>query len=113
MDILDDIKKEFPAIEERFTEETIQQLIECDYENLYIYHFGVGIWIRNCILTDKSKLFKSFKLQGIANLDDMSMLMIQLFYFYIRDKYTEDKTYCQFLDFKDFVCYTERKSKSN
>ena len=111
MDLLDDIKKEFPSIEEKLSEETIQQLIECDYDNLHLYHFGLGMWIRNNLLTDKSRLFMFFRLNGIDSLDDMSMLMIQLFYFYMRDKYTDDKTYRQFLDFRDFVCYTERKSK--
>jgi len=49
-------------------------------DQLHDYHFGLGLYLRNNILTSDSVLVKSFKENGITHYDDMSSAIIRLWH---------------------------------
>lgn len=75
-----EIKKSFSEIEKLFDEEQLHQFCCCSYSKLYDYHFGLGTWIRNNLLNENCNLYRLFVQGGIMQKDDMSVLMIHLFY---------------------------------
>ena len=88
MELLSEIKKSFPTIEKLFDESSWNKFMDTDYSNLSGYHFGLGTWIRNHILAENSNLLHLFLCVGINQKDDMSALIIQLFYI---DKKSKNK----------------------
>lgn len=83
MDLYNEIKKVFPKLKIFFSAKELDEFLKCNYEELYVYHFGFGTWIRNTILKDSS-LYHAFLACGIFQADDMSALLIQLFYIYLK-----------------------------
>jgi len=45
-------------------------------DELYEYSFGLGLFLRNNILTEESEIYKIFKENGIHGRDDMSSVII-------------------------------------
>ncbi len=86
MRLLCEIENSFALIERYFNKKTIKEFFACDYKNLHLYHFGFGTWIRNTILSRNSSLRELFRQAGIMDEDDMSSLIITLFYIAIRTK---------------------------
>lgn len=91
MGLSGEIEKSFPQIEKLFDETEVKKFIKCNYKNLYIYHFSLGMWIRNNILQKNNDLTQLFIQAGITHIDDMSELMIKQFYIYMKDKYKYKK----------------------
>lgn len=89
MDIYIEIEKYFPIIEKQLTKAEIEEFINCDYNDLILYHISIGRWIRNRILKENSTIYKLFKMNGAANKDDMSQLIIKLFYIHLKNKYKQ------------------------
>ena len=71
----------FPLIERLLTKD---KFIACDYQNMYKYHLGLGMWIRNNLLILGGQLEKLFIKGDLKNKDDMSSLIIDLFYIYAK-----------------------------
>ena len=44
------------------------------------YHFGLGLYLRNNVLTDGSDIYLMFRKAGIIERDDMSSVMIRLWH---------------------------------
>ena len=86
MKIINEIKKNFPNIEKLFNQKTLKEFIKCPYNDLTLYHFSLGIWIRNNLLKDEDVLYKMFNDSGITQKDDMSFFIINLFYIYLHTK---------------------------
>lgn len=86
MEICKEIEKIFREIEKQLSKKDLERFIHCDYENICLYHHTLGGWIRKEFLGADSTLNKLFVQSGIAEKDDMSMLMIELFYVYIKSK---------------------------
>lgn len=84
MDLKDEIQKYFPQMESYFNENTLKEFINCNFDDLCLYHFGFGTWIRNNILQPDSIIYQMFINSGIYFKDDMSSLMIKLFYINIK-----------------------------
>lgn len=84
VDLYDEIKKVFPKLKKFFSAKELDEFLKCNYEELYLYHFGFGTWIRNTILKNSS-LYHTFLACGISQADDMSTLIIQLFYIYLKE----------------------------
>ena len=80
MSIEQEIKKSFPKIKELFDEQSFYEFINCDPDELCLYHFGLGTWIRNHLLYKNSDLLKAFQSEGFFDKDDMSAQIIELFY---------------------------------
>ena len=87
MELLTEIENSFPVLEELFDENDSEELIDCGYSGLAIYHFGLGTWIRNHLLKESDRLYLLFVAGGISHKDDMSTLIVELFYLYMRTKY--------------------------
>lgn len=79
MKLIREIEKSFPKIKSFFDENSLIEFKNYDYKNLYHYHFGLGIQIRNKLLSE-GDLLNLFLRSGIEDKDTMSMLMIQLYY---------------------------------
>lgn len=87
MTLYKEIEKTFSALELLFQETALREFLSCKYNNLVLYHFSLGIWIRNNLLQEKDALYHLFLESGIEEKDDMSCLIIQLFYLYLKAKY--------------------------
>ena len=87
------LEKEFEVIydwlDDLLSDEEKKKMLSHDVEELYIYHFGLGTWIRNNVLTEKSEVYKIFIKMGVSNKDDMSMETIEGFYGYLLHKSLE------------------------
>jgi len=80
VELHEEIEKYFPIIEKLFKKNDLQGFINTPAENLYQYHFGLGTWIRNNLLVEESLLYQLFIENYIDNKDDMSSMIIKLFY---------------------------------
>lgn len=83
--------KAFIQIENLFTKDELKEFMVCKYCEIGKYHFGLGTWIRNNILNANDCLYEMLLNKGMAEKDDMSALMISLFYIYIHSKYKPKK----------------------
>ena len=86
MELFVEIENSFPAIQKLMNDEIEANFLLCKFENLGRYRFILGLWIRNNLLMENSKLYKLFINGGVDNKEQMSALMIQLFYIYLRNK---------------------------
>ena len=87
MELYDEIENSFQIIEKWFSKENLQEFKDTPVSDLYLYHFGLGIWIRNDLLNpQKSHLYDLFSENGIEHQDDMSSLIINQFHEYISNK---------------------------
>lgn len=77
------IENGFKAMKKRFTANACQAFLDCPYDQLFLYHFGFGTWIRNQLLKEDSDLYRLFGLAGIKNRDEMSKVLIRFFYLYL------------------------------
>ena len=80
MYLIEKIQETFPQMRSFFTKEQWDAFLSCSFEELYAYHFSLGMWVRNELLNEGSELEKAFRKSGIVQKDDMSTLMIQLLY---------------------------------
>lgn len=80
MKIFRKIEESFPVLEDRLGKNELREFMSCKYEELDLYHFGLGTWIRNNLLKENSSLYKLFIKSGLPNKDEMSCLIIEMFY---------------------------------
>lgn len=85
LELFTEIEKVLPEIESLFGIKSLHEFLECPYNDLSRYHFSLGMWIRNQLL-QQGNLLMAFRNGGIIQKDDMSILILQLFYVYIRTK---------------------------
>ena len=82
-----EIEKYFSKIEKLFTKKTLWQFKNTSYDDLCLYHFGLGTWIRNNLLyPENNTLFGVFIEYEFTEPDDMSAVVISEFYDYIQKK---------------------------
>lgn len=74
-------------MEKLFSKNDLDVFMRCNYNELQQYHFGFGLWIRNHLLRENDELYLHFLNCGITQKDDMSSLILRLFYIYVRTKY--------------------------
>ena len=87
MGLYEEIEKIFHAIEKDISKENLKEFKNTSLGNLYLYHFSLGMWIRNNFLHPKNRtLHNLFMKNGIFNEDDMSSIIIQLFHHNISRK---------------------------
>ncbi len=82
MDLFNELEKNFNLMEVALGNEGLETFISYDFDNLFCFHFTLGLAIRNEILQKDSALLTLFNNAGIRSKDDMSALMINLFYIY-------------------------------
>lgn len=76
-------EKLFKILKRKIKAETLENFKICPLEQLNNYHFNLGLMIRNDYLTEDSKLYKWLREIGFENRDEMSSLLIKLFYIYL------------------------------
>jgi len=87
MKLYNEIQNSFPMIEKLFTKEDLSEFKNAPLSDLYRYHLGLGIWIRNNLLCPKENLLYSLFLEsGIKHKDEMSSFIIKLFHYNISEK---------------------------
>lgn len=82
MDLISAVTKYFPLIHSLFSRKEFELLPSSRYTDMHKYHFGLGTWIRNNILSKDVALVTLFIKCGIDSLDDMSAFIIDLFYIF-------------------------------
>ncbi len=86
MELINAIIGCFPCIESRCGEEILRMFCENPYPERYRYHFNLGLFIRNELLSETKPLLTLFLRYGITNKDDMSDLILQLLYVCEKEK---------------------------
>lgn len=86
MCLIEEIQKVFPQMRAFFTQKQWEIFLACPFEELHIYHFSLGTWIRNTLLVEGGILKDAFCAVNILQKDDMSTLMIQLLYIRYKEK---------------------------
>lgn len=61
-------------------EGTWREFTEAPTEDLPLYHFGLGLYLRNNVLTPNSELYRLFRVEGYLEKDDMSSLMLRVWH---------------------------------
>ena len=87
MSLYEEIENSFPVIEKLFSKEDLLEFKNTDKKELCLYHFGLGLWIRNNLLyPNKNNLRDLFLADCIMNEDDMSAIVIQFFHQHMFNK---------------------------
>jgi len=53
------------------------KFVQTPADGLADFHFGLGLYLRNNVLTPESELYRLFMLAGIGHKDDMSSMMLK------------------------------------
>lgn len=83
MDTVNEFEKAFAQIQNAFDENTLKEFYDSKYEDLYQYHFVLGVWLRNTILHKDTMIYNTLLRAGISRSDDMSSFLIRVFYVYL------------------------------
>jgi len=76
-----EIENCFPMIKKQFTRKSLSEFKNTHIFDLWRYHCGLGIWIRNNLLYSKeSLLYNLFLDNDIEYIDEMSSFIIKMFY---------------------------------
>ena len=87
MNLQEEIKKSFPRLEKLFCDEELAAFTNTPPDEIALYHFTLGAWIRNNLLyPPKSPLYCLFLADGILRPDDMSGHIIRQFYEYLQNR---------------------------
>ena len=90
-DIIKEITDVFPLIEKVYFQNDLSEFQKYRYNELYEFHFSLGLWIRNNLLKESEKLFIYLKKSGVNCKDDMSELIINMFYITIKNRTVLDR----------------------
>ena len=60
-------------------EESLKEFINAKPEDMWQYHFGLGIYLRDNYLKPDSEIYIQFIENGVKHIDDMSSVMVILF----------------------------------
>lgn len=80
--LIQSIFETFPEIEKHFSNLALREFLQCEFSKLYLYHFGLGTFIRNHFLKDGDLILSLFMRCGVSDRDEISYLVLQLFYLY-------------------------------
>ena len=85
--LYEEIESSFQVIESFLSDEDLFEFKKSYIKDLSLYHFGLGTWIRNNLLSIKENRLNSLFIEnGVEHLDDMSFHIIMLFHYYISKK---------------------------
>ena len=88
MKLYREIENSFPLIEKLFAKEDLLEFKNAPVSDLCLYHFGLGAWIRDNLLSPKDNLLYSLFLEnGIEHTDEMSAFIIKIFHYYMSKQY--------------------------
>ena len=70
------------------TSEDIEELRNSEFEELYQYHFGLGLWIRNNWIypAPDSRLMKMFFSAGFRHPDSISSFIVEAYHYYLNNE---------------------------
>lgn len=81
-----EIEEHFHDMQSFFSPNEKARFRDCEEDEVWRYHFGFGLWIRNTLLLPNERLYKMFIEEGISQKDDMSAYMIYQFHQYLREQ---------------------------
>lgn len=81
-----EIAKLFPALELILPANALAEFAAAATDDLCLFHFGLGLFLRNNILNTDSRIYTSFIQEGICHQDDMSSMVLSLFHAYLNAK---------------------------
>lgn len=76
----------FSDIEKACSEELLEEFCTCPFAELHRYHWSLGLWVRNAFLLPGQPLQQALVTCGIHESDDISALIVRLFYLYEKEK---------------------------
>ncbi len=84
MHISTELKKVFDYIILNVGKENLKEFIHCNHNELEDYHFSMGLWFRNNVIDINKPITDFFNELNITNKDDISHLLILLFWYYVQ-----------------------------
>lgn len=82
MDSRKEILKSFTEIEQYLAPRVLRSFLDTDFAELGCYHFGLGTWVRNCLLPDDGALLRWFAQCRVFSKDEASALLLEWFFLY-------------------------------
>jgi len=64
-------------IEDILSNEQREIFIETEFKDLFLYHFSLGLWIRNHCLKKGDYLYRALQTIGYRDTDSMSMFLLE------------------------------------
>ena len=64
----------------------VDEFLKCDENNSWSNHFGIGLWLRNNVLTKDNSIYLDFVSRGVVDKDEMSADLLEGFYWYLKTK---------------------------
>ena len=89
MNFFEELQKSLVKLENELEPKALRQILEMNYSDIYLCHYGLGMCIRNNLLQEGSSLYQLFKECGMDDRDDISCILTEIFFVYIRTKYKE------------------------
>lgn len=82
MDSRKEILKSFAEIEQYLAPHVLRSFLNTDFAELSRYHFGLGTWVRNSLLSDDGALLRWFAQCRVFSKDEASALLLEWFFLY-------------------------------
>ena len=73
-------------IEDMLSNEQREIFIETEYKDLFLYHFSLGLWMRNHCLKKGDYLYRALQTIGCRDTDSMSMFLLEFIQQYLKLK---------------------------
>ena len=86
MPLYREMQKSFAKMEKHLSPCELQLFLGCPFAQLEQYHFGLGTWVRTCLLEETQPLYQYFVQSGVLQKDDMSALLLRAFYMHLHAK---------------------------
>ena len=87
MNLHAEIEKTFPRIEKFLLPKELEDFVNMPVGDLYIFHYGLTMWVRNVILNENRNLYWSFLDNHVECIDTMTETVLRLFHFHVLNKY--------------------------
>ena len=76
----------FVRMETHLGEDALAVFSACRFCALHQWHLTFGIWVRNTLLPETGALYHLFQSCGVAGRDEMSALLLRLFYCFLKSR---------------------------
>ncbi|MBO5359765.1 MAG: hypothetical protein J6B25_02860 [Clostridia bacterium] len=68
----------------------INEFLKYGADEIWKNHFGIGLWLRNNVLTGNNSIYRNFIRRGLTDKDEMSAILTEGFYWYLKSKEIQD-----------------------
>lgn len=70
----------FPFLKIHLGDRELSSFRAMPADGLSLYHFSLGLWLRNALLLPSLPVFQAFQARGVCDPDEMSAILLQEFH---------------------------------